>query len=161
MPMLAFYEPSAGIIGWRKNEKTARFFSQWESEYQLQVEQNGSDGAWDQRSMRAALWNTDVSLAPLGTDWQLYSFESGICMNRVKLVHGRDRSAEFLIKNSHKITGPRMYIKSIEIIHLNNIKIFSYLIFLLKIIYFLLKRFLRLFLHYLYIYKLPENKRKM
>ncbi len=58
-----FEKPSAGIIAWRKNERAAQFLMRQDEECSAQERANGK-GAWDQRSMRAAIWNTDVHIAP-------------------------------------------------------------------------------------------------
>lgn len=109
VPMHAFYEPSAGIVVWKRNAATDKFFDLWETEYEHQERAFGA-GAWDQRSMRSALWKSDARLVQLGADWQIMSFEAAVCMNRVRIVHGRGRDAQSAIQKCNRSIGPRVYI---------------------------------------------------
>ena len=159
VPMLAFEEPSAGLIGWRKNSSTERFFELWDDEYTLQEDSNGH-GAWDQRSMRAALWRSEVSIATLSRDWQLYSFESAICMNKVRIVHGRGASAAQAIAASKDTIGPRLYMPRMGFTNLRGAPT-DYFRLSFRAARMGLRRSLRLALHHTGIKPLPINSRSM
>jgi hypothetical protein len=160
VPLLAFYEPSAGILVWRNSPVTQQFFDSWDLEYTRQEAENGQ-GAWDQRSLRAAAWSSDVRIAMLGGDWQLCSFEFGICMNKVKLVHGRGRLAQQALAYSNTSIGPRVYMPGIGFFQFNEEGSFKYLRLSLASFGQFLKRSLRLFLHGVGIWRLPTSDRKM
>lgn len=158
VPNLAFDEPSAGLIAWRSNQETQRFFERWDDEYSIQEAQNGN-GAWDQRSMRAALWNTDVRLAPLRADWQLYSFEFAVLMNTAKMVHGRGKDAEAAISQSNRFIGPRLYAPRLGVTRAWTIEPTDYLKLSVLSFGMAAHRFLRVLLHKSGIWRLPSNKR--
>ena len=109
VPMDAFPEPSAGVIGWTKSDRTARFFALWD-QYYLEQERANGEGAWDQRSMRAALWWSDVSLASLPSVWQLYTFCTASMIGPVRIVHGRDRRLPSVIASANRHLGIRFYV---------------------------------------------------
>jgi hypothetical protein len=88
-----FREPSAGIIAWKRSEVISRFFENWRHSYSQIQEEEGCIGAWDQRSLRKALYfNRDVRIAPLPTEWQFYTYRPNIVAGPVVMVHGRGLS---------------------------------------------------------------------
>lgn len=159
VPMLAFEEPSAGIIAWRRNDSVKAFFDRWATDYDFQEVENGN-GAWDQRSMRSALWSTDIKIFGLGRDWQLYSFEPSIAMNTVRMVHGRGKAAIAAVNHSNRRVGPRLYLPGIGFHFLGGSPI-ALLWLSFRAAYLAVKRTLRLSLHYTGVWKLPRNKRPM
>lgn len=160
VPMLALEEPSAGIIAWRRNDATRRFFEQWAADYDEQERANGN-GAWDQRSMRSALWRSEVNLYALGRDWQLYSFEAGIAMNKVRMVHGRGRPATDAIASCNRRIGPRAYVPGIGFFRVWGATPGDYLGLSMRAGRMALKRGLRLLLAKTGIWPLPANQRQM
>jgi hypothetical protein len=158
LPELAFDEPSAGLVAWRANGETRRFFEVWDAEYSIQEAQNGN-GAWDQRSMRAAVWNTDVRFAPLRADWQLCSFEFAILMNTAKMVHGRGKDAEAAISQCNRFIGPRLYAPRLGVTRAWRIGPNDYLRLSVLSFRMAANRFLRLLLDKTGIWRLPKNKR--
>jgi hypothetical protein len=160
VPMHAFYEPSAGILVWKRNKATSAFFDIWDAEYTKQESAFGN-GAWDQRSLRAALWNSDVRLLPLGSDWQVMSFEAAVCMNRVRIVHGRGKDALSAIEQCNDIVGPRLYIPKIGFIRVWRMSEADYAKLAWSAMKMALQRSVRMLLHKTGLWKLPTDKRKM
>src|SRR5262245_18583640 len=80
---------ASGIIGWRKNERARGFFDLWVQHYVDQETVNGP-GAWDQRSMGAALWWSDVTLTI-----SRYVAIIRMC-GLVKMVHGRGKDVNMI-----------------------------------------------------------------
>jgi hypothetical protein len=160
MPMDGFEEPSAGLIAWRKNQKTANLFEIWDAEYSVQEVENGS-GAWDQRSLRAAVWKSNVQIYNLGSHWQLYSFQAGIFRNTVRMVHGRGRHARLATSYCNQSLEPRIYIPGIGFTPAQSMKPLDYLSLATRCIYIFARRLARLLLHWSGIWLIPENKRPM
>ena len=160
MPMHAFYEPSAGFVAWRKNDRTTSFFDVWDREYTAQERENG-DGAWDQRSMRAALWKTDVHISGLGPDWQLMSMEANIFMNSVKMVHGRGRDANAARRECNTKIGPRLYVPRLGFTTIWTMTPLDYLRLSAASAYMFVYRTARMLLHWTGLWRLPTNKRPM
>ncbi len=158
VPMLAFDEPSAGLIAWRNSKQVSEFFDLWHSEYLEQQRANGS-GAWDQRSLRSALWHSNLKIFPLNRDWQLYSFEAGIAMNKVRMVHGRGRQAREAIAACNRYIGPRLYLPGLGFFRTLNTLPTDYLSLSARALFLFAKRSLRLSLHKLGVWKLPKNTR--
>lgn len=158
VPMHAFEEPSAGLVVWRRNDTTSEFFELWDREYTREEQTNGI-GAWDQRSMRAALWSSDVRLAPVGVDWQLISFQFGVCINRVKLVHGRGRDANRAIAICNQFVGTRLYAPGLGITRAEEVGPLDYFQLSAISLWTGLHRTARLILHYTGIWRLPVNTR--
>ena len=86
----SFHEPSAGIIAWKKSHKTTYFFRLWTKWYADIEKSQGITGAWDQRSLRAALFFSDVRIAPLSNEYQFVIFVSNLVAGNVIMVHGRN-----------------------------------------------------------------------
>jgi Nucleotide-diphospho-sugar transferase len=160
IPMEAFPEPSAGIVAWRKNERTDAFFANWESAYISQQEANGP-GAWDQRSMRQALWESDVSISTLPGVWQLCSFDVGICLGKVKMVHGRGPDAARAQQKCNEHLNYRVYIPKLGFYSMYKTGPLDYLRLSLAAFFAFMRRGVRTLLHHARIWRLPENKRPM
>lgn len=107
-----FYEPSAGIIAWRTTEKSARFFERWLNEYENILEEQGMEGAWDQRSLRSALFYSDMRIAPLSNEFQFYTYKPNVAAGKVVMIHGRrlndDVVASITSSDSLRLWIPRV-----------------------------------------------------
>jgi hypothetical protein len=160
MPMEAFPEPSAGIVAWKKNERTNVFFTLWDKAYVQQETANGP-GAWDQRSMRQALWESEVSITMLPGVWQVYSFDVAICLGKVRMIHGRGPDAASALLHCNDRPDHRVYIPKVGFYHMYKTSEVEYLRLSLTSFVMFLRRGLRLFLHRTGIYRLPENVRPM
>jgi hypothetical protein len=160
VPMGAFEEPSAGLIAWRKCDAVERFFDLW-TEFYVDQERVNGQGAWDQRSFRAALWHGDLRFHPLGRDWQLYSFEAGVPLSWVRMVHGRGRDAKAAIAECNNHIGPRVYIPRLGFFPSRDPAPQDYLKLSFLAAIQSVKRLTRLLLHWTGIWKLPTNQRPM
>jgi hypothetical protein len=107
-----FYEPSAGIIAWKRSDRVQQFFADWAKAYELIEKQQGTPGAWDQRSLRLALYESDLRLAPLSAEWQFYTYKPNVVAGPVVMVHGR-LLAPHVIKSIEKSTELRVWMPKV------------------------------------------------
>lgn len=162
VPMSVVTEPSAGVVAWRRNTRTEQFFALWDKHYLSQQEENGTDGAWDQRSMRAALYESDAHVFPLPKEWQVYGWETSVVLGDVNMVHGRDRHAKFAIENINSSNEVRLYLADVGFIFpLNSPGIFDYLRLIGALVRRATHRTARLMLHRTGMLRLPTNLRRM
>jgi hypothetical protein len=162
VPMSVVTEPSAGLVVWRRNAKTERFFELWDKHYLSQQDENGADGAWDQRSMRAALYESDAHVFPLPKEWQVYGWETSVLLGDAKMVHGRDRHAKFAIENINSSNDLRLYFADVGfILPLNKTEVFDYLRLIGALARRATRRTVRLMLHRTGMWRLPTNQRRM
>ncbi|MCW2284293.1 hypothetical protein M2323_002158 [Rhodoblastus acidophilus] len=160
VPMEAFPEPSAGIIAWRKNERTDRLFELWAHHYDL-IQSAEGEGAWDQRSLRAALYYSNVRLTMLPDIWQAYTFDSARLLGAVKMVHGRGKRLAWSIKHLQSREDYRIWLPPVGSLGMYKTSPDDYVRISISSLFFAMKRSLRLLLHASVIWRLPENKRPM
>jgi hypothetical protein len=160
IPMDAFPEPHAGIIGWRDNSRTRELFDLWEGHYDEQAAANG-EGAWDQRSLRAALWRSNVRLTMLSGEWQLSHFAAAYLLGSVRVVHGRGPRVLDAVREANSIIDRRVYIPRLGCLPLNETTTRQYAAFGLRIFIAAARTAVRTFLHRTGLRKRPTNLRPM
>jgi hypothetical protein len=108
----SFSEPSAGIIVWRKGEVTNAFFDLWRIWYERIEKEMGGMGAWDQRSLRAALFFGKLRLTPIPNEYQFYTYKPQVVAGQVRMIHGRALSkatiTSITCSSSFRIWLPRV-----------------------------------------------------
>lgn len=162
VPMSVLAEPSAGVVAWRRNGDTDRFFELWDKHYLLQEEENGADGAWDQRSMRSALYASNAHVFPLPKEWQLYSWETSVVLGDVKMVHGRGRHAAFANQNINRSAVLRLYLADVGfILPLSSAAILDHVRLLGALARSIVRKSGRQILHRTGLWRLPINQRRM
>ena len=156
---VCFFEPSAGLIAWRKNNATAAFFDQWQIAYaKIEREQN-IKGAWDHRSLRQALYTSNARFAPIPLEWQLYTYKPNFVCHETRMLHGRDASADMASIIDQR-TGPRVWLPKIGLIpSLEDPSLPEYMRFALRFTIRFARRWGRLVMHRARIWRLPENQR--
>jgi hypothetical protein len=87
-----FYEPSAGILIWKKNDSMTAFFELWRDCYKAIETEQGAVGAWDQRSLRWALWRSGIKIGNIPAEYQMYAYKPEVCMGTIRMLHGRNIS---------------------------------------------------------------------
>ncbi len=85
-----FHEPSAGVIAWRQGSATNNLFDLWDAWYTKIEELMTFWGAWDQRSLRAALYFSDTRICPIPDRYQFYTYRPNIVEGEVLAIHGRN-----------------------------------------------------------------------
>ena len=90
----AFAEINGGLLCFRKGERTAAFFGLWERYYDefLALNQQGSyhyANVGDQKSLRAAVWHSDVRFATVGPEFNFIPFKVEFACLPVRMLHTR------------------------------------------------------------------------
>lgn len=155
-----FYEPSAGIIAWKKSKAIARFFDDWSSYYEKIQQEQGQVGAWDQRSLRNALYfNRDIRIVPLPIEWQFYTYRPNIAAGPIVMVHGR-RINNHMLHSINASTEFRVWIPKVGYVpHFSYASISEICKFIFGLLKTLLRLSIRRSLAALKIWKVPLNKR--
>ena len=159
VPLEVFPEPSAGLIAWKRTGETDAMFSRWALAYDQQQRDNGN-GAWDQRSLRQALWDSNVSLLFLTTNWQVVSFQANYILGQPIMLHGRQKSLEFAIKHLFQSKEYRIFIPKLGAFALES-ELNAYLKLAACAITVWTRKILRRLLHHLRIWRLPASNRSM
>lgn len=154
-----FHEPSAGLIAWRQSNSTAKLFDHWASWYATIEKENVFWGAWDQRSLRAALYFSDVRISPIPDRFQFYTYRPNIVEGEIAAIHGRNVS-ESLLKSANYTGRLRVWIPRVGFCRAPVHAPFHELIaFSMRLTFRALQLLLRRFLAYSRIYRYPVNKR--
>lgn len=155
-----FYEPSAGIIAWRKSDVMDQFFCDWELCYNDIQREQGMIGAWDQRSLRKALYfNKNVRIVPLPIEWQFYTYKANVTAGQTVMIHGRNISKKTL-NSINATTSLRVWLPKVGYMpHYSYASIYEILRFGFNLFILLSKVVVRRFLAFLGLWKFPENKR--
>ncbi|WP_221033268.1 hypothetical protein [Actomonas aquatica] len=154
-----FFEPSAGIVAWRRCAKSAEFFDAWSSAYAEIEKDQGMRGAWDQRSMRQAAFYSQVRLAPIPNEWQFYTYKPNFLAHNIHLLHGRD-STRILADQVDANKGPRVWLPRVGLVpSLEHPNLLEAAGFGLRFYRRLATRWLRLLLHRIGLWPLPKGKR--
>ncbi|MGB0498351.1 MAG: putative nucleotide-diphospho-sugar transferase [Rubricella sp.] len=109
----AFPEFNGGIIAWRRNAATDRFLRDWKAAYDAQ------GGPPDQVPLRRVLWQSDLRIATLPQEYNLFQLNLIDAFSRMnaspKIIHsfrlhqhlrGHDR-----IETLEQLLGPRRFAK--------------------------------------------------
>jgi hypothetical protein len=157
---VSFQEPSAGLICWKKSEAVSKFFDDWSMVYDQIQEEEGCVGAWDQRSLRKALYfRRDVRFATLPIEWQFYTYWPNVVVGSVMMVHGRGITDKILDSINHS-THCRVWLPKVGYVpHYPKATIFELVRFTIKFVIHILRICARRTLAVLKIWPLPENKR--
>lgn len=156
---VAFLEPSAGIIAWRRGPAADRFFDDWASAYAAIEREQGRKGAWDQRSLRHAAFFGGARIAPLPIEWQVYTYRPNFLCQETRMIHGRDIS-DALAAEIDRRAGPRVWLPRVGLVpSLESPRLREFAAFTFRLGTRLLRRRLRLALHRARIWRLPENTR--
>jgi hypothetical protein len=84
----AFPEVNSGVLLWRRNECTAALFAKWRELYDAD-EQEYAGRRWDQKSLRIAVWLSDVRFVNLPRAYNLMPYFPSALEGRVYIAHGR------------------------------------------------------------------------
>jgi hypothetical protein len=84
----SFPEINSGVLLWRKNEATAALFSKWRELYDADpIEYDGR--RWDQKSLRIAVWLSDVRFVNLPRAYNLMPYFPSALEGKLFVAHGR------------------------------------------------------------------------
>jgi len=84
----AFPEINSGVLFWRKNGATQSLFAKWRELYDADPIEYGGR-RWDQKSLRIAVWLSDVKFVNLPRAYNLMPYFPSALEGRVHVAHGR------------------------------------------------------------------------
>jgi len=85
-----FAEPNSGVIAYRKNPRVADMFDRWIAIYEEDLRTSPKPEMVDQVHLRRALYESEVSLYILPSEYNFRSVMVGFCARqRVRILHGR------------------------------------------------------------------------
>lgn len=83
-----FPEISGGVFFWRPTDKVKAFFERWR-EYYDKYDQAHEVKTFDQKSMRIAMWHSDVNFGRLPSTFNLMPYSPRLLECEVVILHGR------------------------------------------------------------------------
>ena len=84
----SFPEINSGVLFWKKNASTQALFERWRELYDADVEKYGGR-KWDQKSLRQAVWESDVRFTNLPMSYNLMTYFPAALEGHVVVAHGR------------------------------------------------------------------------
>jgi hypothetical protein len=154
-----FHEPSAGLIAWRQCDAIDDFFDLWGVWYSRIEKQMEFWGAWDQRSLRAALYFSTVRICPIPDRYQFYTYRPNIVEGPVLALHGRNLS-ESLVQSVNHTSRLRIWIPRVGFCRAPSLaSVFELISFALRLMLRALQLSLRRLLASTGVYKYPMEKR--
>jgi hypothetical protein len=102
----AFPELNIGVLGFNNNEAIKDLFCDWQFR---QV--SGRYGNNDQRSLRAALWESDASLYVFPPEYNFRFGFGGFLGRPAKVLHGRTRDLDTLTEQVTERIGMKSWIR--------------------------------------------------
>lgn len=116
----AFPEMNGGVIGFRAGAATAEFFSLWERYYE-EFQALNRPGHYhyanvgDQKSLRAALWHSNVRHACVGGEFGFIPFRLEFASLPVAMLHTRATAGlDTLAARLNAQLGRRVYVPSLD-----------------------------------------------
>jgi hypothetical protein len=89
----AFPELNIGMLAFRNNEIVKELFADWS-----QKQASGQYGNNDQRSLRAALWESDAKLYVVPPEYNFRFGFGGFVGRKAKVLHGRSENIDTLVR---------------------------------------------------------------
>jgi hypothetical protein len=84
----AFPEINSGVLFWKKNTATQALFERWRQIYDADSMTYGGR-KWDQKSLRQAVWQSDVRFTNLPSAYNLMPYFPAALEGRIVVAHGR------------------------------------------------------------------------
>ena len=84
----SFPEMNSGVLFWKKNASTQALFERWRELYDADAKKYGGR-KWDQKSLRQAVWESDVRFTNLPMSYNLMTYFPAALEGHVVVAHGR------------------------------------------------------------------------
>jgi hypothetical protein len=112
-----FPEFNSGVIAFRKSEKLPGFFDLWLSLYNTFSLEN-KDRIWDQKSLRLALYQSNLRIACLPPEYNFMPYAAGLAATALKIVHGRPMAQLLKLKSRmDRKLGMRAWVPGMGCLH--------------------------------------------
>jgi hypothetical protein len=98
----SFPEVNSGVLFWRKNDQTKALFARWRELYDS-MDQSHETRTWDQKSLRVALWESDVHFVDLPSIYNAMTYFPYVLERKLVIAHGRNMKN--LEKFEAKVSG--------------------------------------------------------
>jgi hypothetical protein len=85
----SFPEVNSGVLFWRKSEQTKALFARWRELYDS-LDQSHETRTWDQKSLRVALWESDVHFVDLPSIYNAMPYFPYVLERKLVIAHGRN-----------------------------------------------------------------------
>lgn len=109
----AFPEYNTGVIVFRRSEAVRALFAQWRKTYDHLRETQGLRN--DQPAFREVLYQSDLRVATLPSEYHFLGNVPNYAMWKIKLVHGRGNLRQIATLANERV-GARAYIPSVGVI---------------------------------------------
>jgi hypothetical protein len=111
----SFPEINSGVLFWRKSPATLAVFQRWLELYDA-YDQSSEARTWDQKSLRMAIWESDVRFVNLPVSYNLMTYSPAALEGELIVAHGRDRkNLERLHRKVSVSTELRAYVPGIGV----------------------------------------------
>ena len=98
----AFPEINSGVLFWKKNAATQMLFQRWREIYDADSKKYAGR-KWDQKSLRQAVWESDVRFTNLPSSYNLMPYFPAALEGQVVVAHGR--SMKNLERMNSRLSG--------------------------------------------------------
>lgn len=113
----SFPEVNSGVLFWRKNDKTKALFARWRELYDS-LDQSQETRTWDQKSLRVALWESDVRFVDLPSIYNAMPYFPYVLECPLVVAHGRTmKNLERFEKRVGRSAALRAYIPGVGIMN--------------------------------------------
>lgn len=119
---ISFPEINSGFLAFRKSSRMAEFFSLWLSLYQEYHRENEAGqyhyaNEGDQKSLRAAVWNSDIRFLGLGPEFNFIPFKIEFACLAVRMIHSHHvRGVSVLADRLNAIHARRAYVPALDVV---------------------------------------------
>jgi hypothetical protein len=113
----SFPEINSGVLFWRPTENVRKLFARWRQLYD-ELDQSQEARTWDQKSLRFAVWESDVRFARLSSAFNLMPYFPAAFERELVVVHGRSfQNLRRLHERLSKTTVFRAYVPGLGEMH--------------------------------------------
>jgi hypothetical protein len=113
----SYPEISGGVLFWKPTENVKAFFRRWRELFD-EYDQADQARTWDQKSLRVAMWQSDVRFVRMPTTFNLMAYYPAAIEREVVIVHGRSfENLRRLHERLSKTTVFRAYVPGLGEMH--------------------------------------------
>lgn len=113
----SFPEINSGVLFWRPTENVKKLFERWRQLYD-ELDQSHEARKWDQKSLRYAVWQSDVRFARLPSAFNVMPYYPAAIERELVVAHGRSfDNLRRLQQRLSKSTQFRAYVPGLGEMH--------------------------------------------
>lgn len=118
---LAYPEVNSGFLAFRRSDRLHAFFALWQTLY-YEFRAENKDGYYhyanegDQKSLRAAVWNSDIRFLGLGPEFNFIPFKMEFACLPVRLIHSHQTEGiDALADRLNSVHARRVYVPALDV----------------------------------------------